>query len=137
MRLGQPLTVAWTGGGFVLTNNEGAEMIINLAETASNSMLDTIAMMMNGGAVELLADDGKVLTTLKLSTPAAKAAADGELVFNAIGEGFRTAPGTAETARIVGAGRAEVFSCDVGDENSDAVVKLDTVQFKRGAPIRI
>ena len=29
---------------------------------------------------------------------------------------------------------SEVFSCDVGDENSDAVVKLNPVQITRGAP---
>jgi hypothetical protein len=32
---------------------------------------------------------------------------------------------------------SEVFSCDVGDENSDAVVKLNPVQITRGAPVRL
>jgi hypothetical protein len=27
------------------------------------------------------------------------------------------------------------FSCDVGDENSDATIKLNPVQITRGAPV--
>jgi hypothetical protein len=30
-----------------------------------------------------------------------------------------------------------VFSCDVGDEKSDAVIKLTPTQIYRGAPVRI
>ena len=51
-------------------------MIVNLAETASNAMLDTIAGMMSGGSIELLADDSKVLVMLKPSSPAAKTDTD-------------------------------------------------------------
>jgi hypothetical protein len=30
-----------------------------------------------------------------------------------------------------------VFSCDVGDEKSDAVIKLAGTKIHRGAPVRI
>jgi hypothetical protein len=46
------------------------------------------------------------------------------------------APGRAETAR--GADGGEIFSCDVGSENSDAVIKLTGgAQINRGGPVRI
>jgi hypothetical protein len=48
------------------------------------------------------------------------------------------AEGRAETARIVGRDGAEIFSCDVGAENSDAVIKLTgNAQIDRGGPVRL
>ena len=41
------------------------------------------------------------------------------------------------TARIVAADGSEIFSCDVGDENSEAVIKLNTTRIYRGGPVRL
>ena len=112
-------------------------MIVNISEPAADAALDAIGAMMNAGSIELLTGDGDVLATLKLSDPAAEAAVDGELHFNAIGEGIATARGVAETGRVVAADGEEVFSCDVGDEDSDAVIRLSTTQISRGGPVRI
>jgi hypothetical protein len=30
-----------------------------------------------------------------------------------------------------------VFSCDVGDQNSDAVIKLNTTKIYRDSPVRL
>jgi hypothetical protein len=57
--------------------------------------------------------DGRVIAVLKLSDPAAHAAVAGELEFN------------------------RIFVCDVGDKNSDAVIKLNTTKFFAGGPVRI
>lgn len=66
------------------------------------------------------------------------AAVGGELEFNKIAEeDAALAQGSEETARIVAADGSEIFSCDVGDERSDAVVKLNPVLITRGAPARI
>ena len=78
-------------------------MIVNISEPAADAALDAIGAMMNAGSIELLTGDGDVLATLKLSDPAAEAAVDGELHFNAIGEGIATARGVAETGRVVAA----------------------------------
>ena len=48
---------------------------------------------------------------------------------------MRTA--TAMSARIVAADGSEIFSCDVGDADSDAVVKLNTTKIYRGGPVRL
>jgi hypothetical protein len=44
------------------------------------------------------------------------------------------AQGRAKTARIVSSDGSEVFSCDVGDVDSDAVVKLGSTQIGLGTP---
>lgn len=112
-------------------------MIVNLSESTSNTMLDAIARTMDGGSIELLSDTGNVLAVLKLSNPVADDAVDGDLIFNTIREADATAYGIASSARIVARDGAEVFSCDVGGLQSDAVIKLNPVQIARGAPIRI
>ena len=113
-------------------------MIINLSEAASNAMLDTLGDMMDGGTIELASDNGARLAVLKLSYPAAGAADGGELVFNKIAE-EHAAPedGNASLARILTADGSEVFSCDVGDEKSDAVIKLNTTRIHRNGPVRL
>ena len=50
---------------------------------------------------------------------------------------LRARQGTATAARVVAADGSEIFSCDVGDENSDAVVRLTYHQINRGAPVLI
>jgi hypothetical protein len=45
---------------------------ISLSEVASNAMLDVLASMMDGGAIELHSDNGKTIAVLKLSNPAAR-----------------------------------------------------------------
>lgn len=112
-------------------------MIVNLSEATSNVMLDSVARLMDGGSIELLSDTGNVLAVLKLSNPVAEAAAGGDLVFNMIREGDAVAYGVASSARIVARDGSEVFACDCGDLQSDAVIKLNPVQITRDAPVRI
>ena len=112
-------------------------MIVNLSEAASNTMLNAIAGMMDGGSIELLSGDGKALAVLKLSNPAAKDAAGGEFEFNKIAEGDAVLAGQAKFARVVASDGSEVFSCDLGTVDSDAVIKLGTTQISVGAPVRL
>jgi len=113
-------------------------VIINLSEVASNLMLDALSPLMDGGSIELRGGDQIVLAVLKLSDPATRVAGGGELVFNTIAEeDAAVAQGSATTARLVAADGTEVFSCDVGDENSDAVIKLNTTKIYRNGPVRI
>lgn len=112
-------------------------MIVNLSELTSNAMLNSVARLMDNGSIELLSDSGNVLAVLKLSNPVADDAVDGELIFGTIREGDATANGTASSARIVSRDGNEVFSCDVGGLQSDAVIKLNPVQITRDAPVRI
>lgn len=111
--------------------------MINLSEIASNTMLDALAQLMDGGSIELLSGE-RVLAVMKLSDPAALPAGSGELEFNKIAvEDAALAQGNAQFARVLDAFGNEVFMCDVGDENSDAVVKLTQTQIHRGAPVRL
>lgn len=113
-------------------------MIVNLTEAASNAMLDVLTGLMDGGSIELLSIAGNVLAVLKLSDPAAPAADAGAVVLNSIGEeDAALARGQAATARILAPDGVEIFSCDVGDENSDAVIRLNTTSIYRGGPVRI
>ena len=112
---------------FTLIYKGAPHVIVNITEEAANAALDAIGGMMDGGAIELLSGNGTALAVLKLSNPAAQDASDGELLFNKIAEGDAVAAGQAVTARILSADGSEVFSCDVGDLNSDAVVKLNSV----------
>jgi hypothetical protein len=91
---------------------------------------------MNGGSVEPLTANGGVIAELRLSDPAAMAAVGGELEFNKIAEGDAALTGQATFARVVAADGSEVFSCDVGTVDSDAVIKLGTVQIS-AAPVRL
>lgn len=112
--------------------------MIVLSEAAGNAMLNTLGGMMDGGRIELLSADEQVLAVLKLSTPATRIADDGQIVFNEIAEeDAALGRGNAQVARVVGPDGGEVFSCDVGDENSDAVVKLNTTSIFRNGPVRI
>ena len=113
-------------------------MIVNLSEAASNAMLDMLTSLMDGGSIELLSVAGNVLAVLKLSDPAPGAAVDGAIDLNPIGEeDAALARGQAATARILATDGNEIFSCDVGDENSDAVIRLNTTSIYRGGPVRI
>jgi hypothetical protein len=110
---------------------------IELSETAGNAMLEALSALMDGGSIELLSDE-RVLAVLKLSDPAAMAAVDGELEFNDIAEeDAALAQGNVTSARIVASNGSELLSCDVGDENSDAVIKLNTTKIYRGGPVRL
>jgi hypothetical protein len=84
-----------------------------------------------------LRSDERLLAVLKLASPAANAAVDGKLELNMImGEDAALARGNAVSARILGATGNEIFSCDVGDEDSDAVIKLrGTTTIHRGQPV--
>jgi hypothetical protein len=112
--------------------------VINLSEAASNAALDTLSALMDGGSIELLSDTDRLLVVMRLSDPAAEPAADSMLVFNSIAEGIALGQGSASSARIVAMDGSEVLSCDVGDENSDAVIKLTgTTMIHRGQPVRL
>jgi hypothetical protein len=112
-------------------------VIVNISEDGANAALDTLGNMMNGGSLELLTGDGGVLATLRLSDPAAQTATGGELEFNEIAEGNAALTGQATSARIVASDGSEILSCDCGDENSDAVIKLGTTQISAGTPVRL
>lgn|SRR5215475_16149804 len=112
--------------------------MIELSPTAADAMLDVLGRMMDGGSIELMADNGRLIAELNLSSPATLAAVDGELEFNPIAiEDAAIAAGNITSARILGVLGDEVFSCDVGDESSEAVIKLHTTKIYRGAPIRL
>ncbi len=113
-------------------------MILELSEQAGNAILDTLAAMLDGGSIEVMSDQ-RILAILRLSDPATMPASGAELEFNAIAEeDAALAQGIATTARIIGADGGEVFSCDVGDENSDAVIKLTgTTKIFRGQSVRL
>lgn len=111
--------------------------MIELSETAENNMLDALSILMDGGSIELMAD-GHVLAVLKLSNPATMGAIGSELEFNDIAEeDAALAQGTANSARILGSDGSEILVCDVGDQNSDAVIKLNTTKIYRGGPVRL
>jgi hypothetical protein len=111
---------------------------LELSETASNAMLDVLAVMMSGGSIILQTSDGATLAVLRLSSPAAMLAANAELEFNDIAEeDAAIGQGNVTDARILGADGSEVFSCDVGDLDSDAVIKLNTTRIYRGGSVRL
>ena len=113
-------------------------VIMSIAEDAANAALDAIGELMDGGSIELLTGDGRVLASLMLSYPAAMPAVGSELVLNEIREeDAALANGTATAARIVGRDGSEVFTCDVGDASSDATIKLTPAEIVAGAPVRI
>lgn len=111
--------------------------MIILSDAASNQMLDSVGRMLNGGSIELLDATGTVMATLKLSNPATMEAASGEVVLNKIAEGDARATGQLKTARVLARDGSEVFLCDVGTADSEAVIKLSTTQINRGSPVRI
>jgi len=113
-------------------------MIVNLSEAASNAMLDVLAGLMDGGSIELQSVAGNTLAVLRLASPAAQPAEAGALVLNPIGEeDAALARGEADKARILASDGGEVLLCDIGDENSDAVIRLNTTQIYRNSPVRI
>jgi hypothetical protein len=110
--------------------------MIELSKAAADAILDVLGGMMDGGTIELQSDQ-RVLAVLKLADPAALPAVDGELEFNEITEGKSRATGAAIVARILGSDGNEILSCDVGDETSEAVVKLNTTFIARGGPVQL
>jgi hypothetical protein len=112
-------------------------MVLNLPQHVADLLLDTLAAMLDGGAIELLSDSGAILAVLDLSNPAAGAAVGGELVFNKITEEDALAQGNAATARVLAADGSEIFLCDVGSTESDAVIKLNTTTIHRDHPVRL
>jgi hypothetical protein len=112
-------------------------VIVNISEDGANAALDTIGAMMNSGAVELLTANGGVIVALQLSSPAAMPATGGELEFNKIAEADAALTGQAIFARVVAADGSEIFSCDVGTLDSDAVIKLGTTSIAAGSPVRL
>jgi hypothetical protein len=112
-------------------------MSIVLSETAANAMLDELSRIMDGGSIEFQAGDGKLLVVLQLPDPATMGAVDGELEFRTIASSRAHARGNAVVARIIGGDGSEVFVCDVGDRNSDAVIKVSRTQFDRDDPVSL
>lgn len=122
---------------FTLIYKGKPHVIVNISEDGANTALDALAVMMNGGSIELLTGNGGVIVTLPLSSPAAMPAVGGELELNKIAESDAALTGQAIFGRIVGSGGGEILSCDVGDLSSDAVIKLGTTQITAGAPVRL
>jgi len=118
-----------------MTATSSRSMMINLSETASNAMLDELSRLMDGGSIELQTGDGKLLVVMQLSDPATMAAVDGGLEFKTISATRAHARGDAAVARILGADGGEVFICDVGDRNSEAVIKVNRTQIDRDDPV--
>jgi hypothetical protein len=113
-------------------------MIVELSLAASNAMLESLAGMLDGGSLKLLSEDDRVLAELKLSDPAVEDVSDGELVFASIAEeDAAPAQGLAISAKVYAADGEVIFTCDVGDENSDAVIKLNSTRIFRGSPVRL
>jgi hypothetical protein len=113
-------------------------MIVELSKAASNAMLEVLGSMLDGGSIKLLSEDGRVLAVLKLSDPAVEDVSDGELVFASIvEEDAAPAQGLAMSANICAADGEVMVSCSVGDENSDAVIKLNSTRIFRGSPVRL
>jgi len=123
---------------FTLLHKGRRFVIMNMSADAANVALDAIGNMMNGGSIELLSGEGTPLAVLRFSDPAAMPAFGNELELNEIKEEDAAfASGTATAARIVGRDGSEVFTCDCGDENSDAVIKLTPPEFVAGAPVKL
>ena len=113
-------------------------MIVDLSDHAKNAMMNALSSLMDGGHIEILSDDRRKLAELKLSNTATKGAKGGEIEFNKIQEeDAAIALGRASWARIVDDGGTEIFTCDVGDPQSEAVLKLNTQDIFPGGPVRI
>lgn len=113
-------------------------MIVNVSEFAADVMLDALGSLLGGGSLELLDASGGVLAVLGLSTPAAMDASGGVLVLNEIsGEPSAPASGTAVAGRLLAADGTEICSCDVGPENSDAVIRLNGTTIAKGIGVQI
>jgi hypothetical protein len=112
-------------------------VILELSYSSSNAMLDALAREMDGGSIELLGSTGQVLATLYLSDPAALKATGGQLTLGNIAEDIAPSSGLATSGRVIGANGGEVLACDVGDAESDAMIKLTPQLITRGAPVRI
>jgi hypothetical protein len=113
-------------------------MILNLAHDGANAMLDALGKQLDAGVLEILSDGQQVLARLRFASPAGAAAADGQLELAPITE-EDAAPnsGNAAYARLLTRSGAEVLSCDVGNRNSDCVIKLSTTAISQGSPVRI
>lgn len=110
-------------------------MILNVAPALNDAMLTTVSDYIGDGTVELLSSDNQLLVTMGLSDPGA--AVDGELVFN-VAPGVAVSTGDAKFARVLAVDGREAFVCDVGDQNSDAVIKLaPDAQIKAGTNVQL
>ena len=112
-------------------------MVLNISEPAADAALNVIAAMAGGGALELLDVGDELLCSLQLSDPAAQDAIDGELMFAPIDVGVAVAGGQAATGRIIGPTGVEILTCDIGDETSDATIKLNSTRIAAGAAVSI
>jgi hypothetical protein len=61
-------------------------VILNLSSDAGDVMLDALSKMLDAGVLEILSDGQQVLARLRLASPAAAAAADGQLELSPITE---------------------------------------------------
>lgn len=112
-------------------------MIVELSDLAKNAMMNALSALMDGGRIELLSQDKRKLAELELANPATKDASGGEIQFNSIKEeDAAVALGNAAWARVVSKD-GEVLLMDVGDPQSDAVLKLNTVNIYPNGPVRI
>ena len=109
-------------------------MILNVATSTANTMLDSVAGLLEKAHLEFLTDDGELLAVLGIFDPGA--AIDKELVFQ-VADGNAVSSGNAAFARAVAADGSEVFSCDVGTSDSNAVIKLSPTEITRGEVVKL
>lgn len=127
--------------------------ISRLAAATRNAMLQAIVTRLDLGAGpatmkiysgpmpptgDTALSGNTLLGTLTFSKPAAPAPADGTLAFATITEDSSAdASDKATFARLQDSNGGLVGDFDVGDEKSDAVIKLNSTNIAEGGPIRI
>ena len=113
-------------------------MIINFPSSIAGEMFAAIVKRLSGGGcIELIDSSGELLATLQLSRPAAYVDMGGVLRFHAIEDSSATTDGTARAARVLDAANNEVLGCDVGDDNSDSVIKFNGCRFRKSGSVKL
>lgn len=117
-------------------------MKLRLSEDARNGMVQVIADLIDSGGragrIELMAANGKLLSTLKFAFPSAESVHDGELMFKPIAEDpAAVQSGLAQLAHILSSGGSLILECDVTANVGDGVIRLNSNDIKAGGPVRI
>jgi hypothetical protein len=87
---------------------------------------------------QVKADPSLLLGSLTLSHPCAEQSSGGIMNFSAVSEeDAAKRDGHAAWARLRDGDGNAVIDWDVGDAESDAVIKLNTADIRKGGPIRI
>ncbi len=110
-------------------------MTISIPTTTSDAMLTTVANLLADGNLEILSDasEPELLCVLGLDPGVA---VDGELQIR-VSDGIAGQSGRAAFARALGADGSEIFVCDIGDEDSAAVIRLNTTKIYADDPVQL